>query len=87
MEKLLTFEYEKSSPGVLEKSSPGVLHIHLNPEGAQEMIEIFQRLLRSGLNEHDHLMTPSWGGTELTEDKQDDATTLVNQVNVFLWRE
>ena len=79
MEKLLTFEYGNSSPGVL--------NIHLNPEGAQEMIEILQRLLRSGLNEHDHLMTQSWGGTELTEDKQDDATTLVNQVNVFLWRE
>ena len=77
MEKLLTFEQEES----------GVLNIHLNLEGAQEMIEIFQRLLRSGLSEHDHLMTPSWSGTELTESKQDDATTLVNQVNVFLWRE
>jgi len=78
MEKLLTFEYDKAS---------GVLNIHTNREGAQEMIEIFQRLLRCGLNEHDHLMTPSWSGTELTESKQDDATTLVNQVNVFLWCE
>jgi len=68
MEKLLRFEYDKSSAGVL--------NIHMNLEGVQEMIEIFQRLLRSGRNDHDHLMTPSWGGTELTENKQDDATTL-----------
>ena len=42
MAKLLTFEYDKAS---------GVLNIHTNREGAQEMIEIFQRLLRCGLNE------------------------------------
>jgi len=76
--KLLTFESIHNGD---------VLNIHLNEAGATELIQVLNQLLVSKGNAHDHLMTPSWSGTELTEDRQEEISTLVNQVNVFLWRD
>jgi hypothetical protein len=36
--------------------------------------------LLSSRGGHDHLMTPSWAGTELTEEKQGENTALINHL-------
>jgi Immunity protein 32 len=74
--KLLTFE----------RTEPGVLDIHLDETGATELIQVVQRLLLAKENAHDHLMTSGWGGTELTDETQTEGATLVEQVNIHLWR-
>jgi hypothetical protein len=37
------------------------------------------------MREHDHLMTPSWGGTELTEEPQGQDTKIIHSVVVHPW--
>jgi hypothetical protein len=36
--------------------------------------------------EHEHLMTTSWSGSELTEEKQGKNNKLINKVTIFVWR-
>jgi hypothetical protein len=74
MNKILTFEIST------EKDE---LEIHLDDDGLDLLISEL-----SGLrNKHDHLhlMTPSWGGHELTEEKQGKSNMLINQVNIYHW--
>lgn len=49
-----------------------------------ELLEYKLKLLRQGpAPDHEHLMTPSWGGDELTEEKQgDDRDILVNHLRL-----
>ncbi len=78
MNKLLTFELSRDGDE---------LHIHCNREGLEALQQILHRLAESSapVPRHDHLMTPSWAGDELTEEKQGDDTTLLNKVTVRLW--
>ena len=43
------------------------LEVHFDEEGARQLVQAIQIALSSG--DHQHLMTPAWGGAELTEEK------------------
>ncbi len=60
------------------------LELHCNEEGLVLLIECLTKVLRTG--EHEHLMTSSWGGSELTEEAQGIGNQLINKVTVHLWR-
>ena len=72
--KLLTFELDESGE---------CLEIHGNKEGLQELINTLKQALEA--DDHMHLMTPSWGGDNLTEIKQGNDNKLINHVKVFSW--
>ncbi|HEU4765957.1 MAG TPA: Imm32 family immunity protein, partial [Pyrinomonadaceae bacterium] len=59
------------------------LEIHGNRAGLLQLITIIKKVVDYG--EHDHLMTPSWGGDELTNEKQGLTNTLINKVTVRFW--
>ena len=64
--KMLTFEIV---------SEGDEIEIHSNKQGIKDLIYFLQRLSNSqnSLQNHAHLMTPSWGDGELSEVKQGDA--------------
>jgi hypothetical protein len=69
----------------VEQTDSDVLHIHLNAEGAAELINILKQLSSSPVDTHEHLATPNWGGTELTESLQSDKSRLIHQLNLHFW--
>lgn len=73
--KILSFELTKDADQI---------EIHGNEEGLRELIEALSRVLNA--SDHDHLMTPAWGGSELTEEKQGETNRLINMVTIHLWR-
>lgn len=78
-EKLLTFELSAEGDCV---------DIHMDRQGLEDLVLYLTRLRDSAnLPAHDHLMTESWAGTELTEEAQDADAKLINQVNLRLWPE
>jgi hypothetical protein len=76
--KLLTFEMSKDRDSI---------EIHANEEGIRDLIYYLQRLAggTSPPPKHEHLMTPEWGGHELTQTRQGADSTLINQVTIFCW--
>lgn len=67
-----------------ELSSRGdELEIHLDRKGLAALRKVLERLERG--ESHEHLMTPSWGGHELSQEKQGGDTTLLNKVTLRLW--
>jgi|WetSurMetagenome_2_1015567.scaffolds.fasta_scaffold648069_1 hypothetical protein len=77
--KLLTFELTEGMDAI---------EIHADQQGLQDLIDRLLRLKNSlpgKSSEHEHLMTPNWGGTELTQDKQSVNSTLINKGTVHLW--
>jgi len=68
---LLTVEYNDD-----------VLEMFCDEQGIDLLIEKLNVLKKQG--GHDHLMTPSWAGNELTEERQNLKSKLVNQLNIFL---
>ena len=77
--KLLTFELTPDSDE---------LEVHLDQEGLDSLLRALHRLAdsKAPLPRHDHLMTPSWAGNELTETKQGAGNTLLHKVTLRLWR-
>ncbi len=71
---LLTFELTKEGDCV---------EIHADPAGLKLLLGALEKVLRSG--QHEHLMTPSWGGSELSEDKQGQENRLIDHVKIMLW--
>ncbi len=62
------------------------LQIHCNPDGLKQMIHTLSRLSEDkDKPDHDHWMTQSWAGHELTERKKGGGTILINQVDVRYW--
>ena len=72
--RLLTFELTSDS---------SELHIHGDGSGLRELVRVLERAIAT--REHDHLKTPSWGGTELTEQLQGQETSLIHSVVVHPW--
>lgn len=66
---ILSFEYDER----------GELKIFCNEEGAKLLRNFIDKLIE-GKDTHYHLMTPSWGGVELTESNIDKISTQINQV-------
>lgn len=56
------------------------LHIFGNRQGLSSLICKLAVVLKAG--DHDHLMTPSWAGQELTETLQASDTKILNKVTI-----
>lgn len=61
----------------------GEIEIHGDVDGLRGLNRSLIGVVDTG--EHDHLMTPSWGGTELSEESQKDGAKLVNKVTIRIW--
>lgn len=72
---MLRFEYNIQDTSV---------EIFMDAEGRDLLISRLQKLRVPG--DHDHLMTPSWSGWELSEDGQRSGNDLINQVNLGIPR-
>ena len=71
---LLTFEFSKD----LE-----CLEIHVNANGIAALIKALSVALE--VKDHQHLMTPEWGGEELSSEKQCDSNDLIHHVKIIPW--
>lgn len=59
-----------------------VVEIHADEEGIDLLIDRLMKLRKHKTPEHDHFMTESWSGWELTEKKQSLNSELVNHLRV-----
>ena len=75
-DKLLSVEWDQDG----EK-----IEIHTNRKGLNYFIDYMQKLLSREEHDHIHLMTPQWGGSELTERIQGETNKLINHIKIFLW--
>jgi len=66
---MLTFEYGPN----------GVVEIAVDQDGIDDLIRVLRRLPPG---DHEHLMTPSWGGYPLTEEFPNPDLTPIHQVNI-----
>ena len=74
---MLTFEIGKDGD---------VVEIHGDTSGLGGLRDTINRILDSGeRNSHEHLMSSSWGGNELTEDNQGADSRLIHHVKIYCW--
>ncbi|MEB3103713.1 Imm32 family immunity protein [Ferviditalea candida] len=71
---LLTFEFDKEN----EK-----IEIHADKYGLLFLKQKIDVLLQKGGDVH--LMTPSWGGQELSEEQQNENSILLHHVKILYW--
>jgi len=70
---------------VFELTSEGdQLEIHADEEGLRRLKKHLEALL-SG-EQHVHLKTPAWGGSELGEEPQQEGHVALNHVKILCWR-
>lgn len=74
MDEKLTFE-------ITNDKDYQTIEIYGNEEGLRNLIKIIERVIN--YKYHEHLMTPSWSGYELTDEPQGNDTTLVNKVTII----
>lgn len=69
----------------------GQVFVHANAEGLDHLIASLGRLrdrVKEGESDHDHFMTPSWGGNELTERTLAESSkelATVHHVKIYAW--
>lgn len=69
----------------VEYNIKGFVEVYMDDEGRDLLVNKLLRLkAEKGRGDHNHLMTPSWSGYELSEDKQGEDNTLINQLNIRL---
>ncbi len=71
MSEILTFEISNDYQEI---------EIHGNKEGLTRLMKIIENVIKN--QTHDHLMTASWAGNELTEEVQGENTKLINKVSI-----
>ncbi|MCL4310034.1 MAG: Imm32 family immunity protein [Actinobacteria bacterium] len=59
------------------------LEIHLDSEGLEHLMLLLTKLRHD--KGHLHLMTPEWGGKDLSSNKLGEDNSLINHVKIFLW--
>lgn len=72
------------------RGQEGELFMHADAKGLAVMIAALERLKKNaeeGLSEHDHLMTPAWGGSELSEKKGLESGELIHHLKMYGWTE
>jgi hypothetical protein len=74
---LLSFEWDEKAER---------LEIHGNRQGLEHLVTLLESLLRADENDHVHLMTPQWGGGELSSEQQNPEAVLVNHVKILHWK-
>jgi hypothetical protein len=66
----------------------GQLFIHADAKGLQELMRSLEEILEK-LNQdqcdHDHLMSPLWGGTDLSEHTIEKDVQLIHHVKICGW--
>jgi len=78
MEKVFTLELDQRD---------GILELHLNKTGAENLRNILDKLISTNEDQHLHLMSPEWGGNELSSIQQNTSTTitLLHQLKIMYW--
>ncbi|HAC88553.1 MAG: methylhydantoinase [Marinobacter sp.] len=71
---LLSFEISKDGDE---------LDVHCDDNGLEKLLSVLSQL--RGKVQHEHLMTPGWGGNELSEEPQSENSELLNKVTVHKW--
>lgn len=74
--RTLTFEWNEKQD---------MLEIHGNSKGLEELAKVLNKLANTPGIDHDHLMTQTWGGEELSEDQMSPDTKLINHVKIYKW--
>ncbi|UTW45363.1 immunity protein 32 [bacterium SCSIO 12696] len=59
------------------------LSIHFDDLGLNNLISVLLQIKEKA--GHEHLMTPSWGGNELSEDRQSEESRLLNRITLHKW--
>lgn len=59
------------------------LSIHCDDMGLENFLSVLSQI--KGKVSHEHLMTPSWGGNELSEDPQSEDGLFLNKVTIHKW--
>ncbi len=79
MNKIFTIEIDEQGE---------LVEMHLNKEGAEYLRDILNRVIEVNSDDHLHLMTPDWGGNELTEEKQNksDTVKLIHHLKLMYWK-
>jgi Immunity protein 32 len=65
-----------------------MVSIHADVRGLGVLIDSLQRIkakVEANVCEHDHLMSASWGGRELSEVKGCETGELVHHVKIYVW--
>ena len=68
---MLSFEYD---------SKNNTLEIFFDTDGKAHLLASLQRLVKPG--DHEHLMTPFWSGSELSEELHGAEKTLIHMVTL-----
>ncbi len=76
---LLTVEHKLGTGG---NPNEAEVEIFCDREGLDLLLRKLSVLKERG--GHVHLMSPSWAGNELTEEKQGESTVLINHLRVML---
>ncbi|MBN8734383.1 MAG: immunity protein 32 [Acidobacteria bacterium] len=71
---MLTFELNKDGDQ---------LEIHADSAGMDRLIAALRRV--AATKNHEHMATPSWRGTELSEELQSQGSSLLNSVSIYMW--
>ena len=75
MAKEITFELNKETNSV---------EIHGSPAGLKYLSKVLLELSEETKSDV-HLMSPSWGGEELSNDKHGLENSLIHHVKIFCW--
>ncbi|MEI6860898.1 MAG: Imm32 family immunity protein [Verrucomicrobiota bacterium] len=74
----------------LVQRKEGEIVLHADAKGLALLIAALERLKKKaeeGASDHDHLMTPAWAGTELSEKKGAEAGALIHHLKIYGWSE
>ena len=76
---MLSFELKRTEAG----ESPSELEVFLDKEGLETLISQLL-FLQDGKSDHVHLMSESWGSSELCEETQDRHNVPIHHVKILL---
>ncbi len=63
------------------------IEIHVDRQGAEELISYLQPLLEATESDHLHLFTPASDGRGLSDEKQGENNKLIHHVQLMFWPE
>lgn len=74
---MLTFEWSKNDEH---------LEIHADEAGLARLAKVVEYLRGKSDQDHVHLMSPKWGGAELSDTCQGLSNRPIHHVKVFSWK-
>lgn len=78
---MFTVEIENPKEVNEEKHS---VEIYINMDELENLINILQGLSDDSVGEHVHFFSESWGGNQLSEEKQNKANSLSHHLKIIL---